>query len=221
MVRSFLAVSVLAVLPIAAQADIVRSFDVVVTGSPQAAPGNAVFPPVGATGSVGFSLANPFDPSAPLPDDYPLDPVPTNFLSFGIGLGPAVTSGTFSPDPFGSSGGFGLSGTGLSLSGFGFADLLDPGTVLTFPGDQFGGFRIEFGQPQASRPATLGALRDAIDSTGTTISLGSIAFQDGDTGDFYDVSFASPASVVIPLPAASWLLLAGLGALAAGARRRG
>ncbi|EKE43075.1 hypothetical protein OCGS_2666 [Oceaniovalibus guishaninsula JLT2003] len=182
-----------------------------VSGSPgpAAMPDAPDFPPLGAAGSVTLFIDDS-DPSLDI-----LDALDMAFFA-GVSVSvPGYVAGSADYNPFEPAR---VSRTGFGFSAYGPTDVFDPG-AWTFLSQGLNGIGVTF-PTLASAPGTVGELVAALSQPGVTGRAFAEAEREGG-GGFYTtfVSFPAAPPAVVPLPAAGWLLIGGLGALAALRRR--
>ncbi|MEM1346342.1 MAG: VPLPA-CTERM sorting domain-containing protein [Pseudomonadota bacterium] len=176
-------------------------------------------PDVGTTGTVTISVpALVLGSTTPIPFADGVGNIVPASANASIGS----VSAALEPNPstFADPGGLVGFGDGLLAVGNGSLALLDvsfpqpPGAVTTYAG----GF-VVFAPLTGATPTTLGDLAAILLDPAATATF---SFS-GDTVNSLDTEFlaSGPRQVVIPLPATAWLLLSGIGAVAALRCRRG
>ena len=180
-------------------------------------PGDPVVAPVGTPGTVTLSLDDS-DPLAPLFDPGPISGVFTASVSV-----PGYFSGEAVFVDFLSS--FTATADYLQFTTYGDTSYVDTGSFpITVP-DGYHSFRVDYGAPLVAAPVTVGDVVAALAAPGASgFFRHEIVLVDEENDRIATVqttvAFSDEDMPEVPLPAAGWMLLAGLLALPAVARRR-
>ncbi|MEM9796782.1 MAG: hypothetical protein AAF919_09845 [Pseudomonadota bacterium] len=195
--------TVLSLLPAGASAA-TFSFDAVVTEAPVPPNARTSFPPLGATGTINITIDGPLDQR--------LDETgPIFFNSFADVPGFIQTLFRVRKTMAVS-----VTQTAAFFSNFSKVRLDVPSTFDGFRTD-LNSVVVTFATPLPVAPVTVGDLVDAISLPGAQV-VASLDKQNSETFEFFFTELSSQPAP-IPLPAAGWLLLGGIGLLGFGAQR--
>lgn len=174
--------------------------------SPGISPGNPVLAPLGSPASVTFEIDDS-DPTLAV-----LDPDPVSGIFTASVTASGYFDGTVTFVDYLSS--FSLTNSYIDFISYGPTQYDDTGSFpITVP-DGYHRFRANFGAPLASAPATVGEVVSALEAPGTFgFFRHEAVFVDPPNDLIGTVLTRVDFPSEVPLPAAGWLLLAGVAGL--------
>lgn len=178
--------------------------EVTISNGPSVTAGTPSLPPVGTPGTIELNIDDS-NPGLSIFDGFNV----RIFADASVDVPGWITgSMTNNPDP---SDFFQVTTTSLAFGAYGPTSVADANGAVILPNGRHS-FRVNFGAPVLSTPATIGDLVTALNAPGAT---GFFSHELEGSPGFVFTRVEFPATSEIPLPASAWLLLAGLAGLRA------